>query len=299
MKLATTTGDFSAYTANQLEAMEYIAKAGFKYIDYSFGIDYKNQSGIFGDDIYGYIEKVKAHTDRLGVKLVQAHSPMGKPLSDEDGSFTEATRKCIEACGLWEIENIVIHTGYREGLSPEETFRENRAFFMPLLHEAEKYNVNILAENFNKRCYESLYWIDNATDLLKMIEEVSHPLFHAVWDAGHANMQEMPQDEELRILGSHVRALHIQDNMGEKDTHHFPFCGSLSLDCLMHGLMDIGYSGYFTFEASNLFSSGKTRRSFEKDERLLNLPLSLKLKAEELLYEIGKTVLTAYGLYEE
>ena len=32
MKLATTTGDFSAYTDSQELAMEYIAKAGFKYI---------------------------------------------------------------------------------------------------------------------------------------------------------------------------------------------------------------------------------------------------------------------------
>lgn len=299
MKLATTTSDFSAYTANQLESMEYIAKAGFKYIDYNFGRDYAEHSGIYGDDFYGYIEKVKAHTEKLGVKLVQSHSPMGKPLLDENGEFSEATRKCIEACGLWGIENIVIHTGYRAGLTPEETFEENKLFFMPLLKEAEKYNVTILVENFNKMSVDGLYWIDNATDLLKMIECVNHPLLHAVWDAGHANMQPMPQDEELRILGSHVRALHIQDNMGDNDTHNFPYCGTLSLDSLMHGLEDIGYKGYFTFECGNLFVPATGRRPFEKDERLIVPPLALKLKAEELLYEIGKTVLTQYGCYEE
>lgn len=299
MRLATTTGDFSAYTSNQLEAMEYIAKAGFKYIDYNFGIDYKNQSGIYGDDFYGYINKVKIHADKLGVKLVQAHSPMGKPLFDEDGAFSEATRKCIEACGLWGIENVAVHAGYREGLTPEETFEENKKFFMPLLREAEKYNVNILVENFNKMYKQDVYWIDNAPDLLKMVECVNHPLFHAVWDAGHANMQEMPQDEALRIMGNHIRAIHVQDNMGEQDTHNAPFFGSLSLDALMHGLLDIGYKGYFTFEAGNFFLPAKKRRAFEKDGRLLNVPLELKIKAEALLYEIGKTILTAYDLYEE
>ena len=35
MKLATTTGDFQAYTHNQNDAILEINKAGFKYIDYS------------------------------------------------------------------------------------------------------------------------------------------------------------------------------------------------------------------------------------------------------------------------
>lgn len=299
MKLATTTGDFSAYTDNQLKAIEYIGKAGFKYIDYSFESDYKYSRGIFGEDFYGYIEEVKNHSEKIGVKLVQAHSPMGKPLAEDSGAFVRATQKCVEACGLWGIENIVVHSGYTVGLTPEETFEENKKFFAPILETAEKAGVNILVENFNKMYKENLYWIDNAPDLLKMIECVNHPRFHAVWDAGHANMQQMPQDEALRILGSHVYALHVQDNMGECDSHNAPFFGSLSLDSLMHGLKDIDYKGYFTFEAPRIFTPAKKRRPFEKDERLRTVPLSLRIKAEELLYEIGKTILTAYDCFEE
>ena len=33
MKLATTTGDFTAYVSSQLESMQYIAQAGFKYAE--------------------------------------------------------------------------------------------------------------------------------------------------------------------------------------------------------------------------------------------------------------------------
>ena len=50
MKLATTTADFYSYTKSQTEAMEYIRRAGFKYIDYNFGTDYNCKTGIFGDD---------------------------------------------------------------------------------------------------------------------------------------------------------------------------------------------------------------------------------------------------------
>ena len=36
-----------------------------------------------------------------------------------------------------------------------------------------------------------------------------------------------------------------------------------------------------------------------RDKRLLEAPLSLRIKAEEFMYEIGKTTLEAYGCFEE
>ena len=46
MKLATTTGDFNAYTGNPIESLKYIREAGFKYADYSFSLDYRTQTGV-------------------------------------------------------------------------------------------------------------------------------------------------------------------------------------------------------------------------------------------------------------
>jgi sugar phosphate isomerase/epimerase len=205
----------------------------------------------------------------------------------------------VDACGAWGIPNLVVHSGYTPGLTVEETFAANKVFFDPILERAERYGVNILVENFNKMCVPGLYWIDNATDLLGLIEYVDHPLFHAVWDAGHANLQEMPQDEELRLLGSHVRAIHVQDNRGDTDSHLLPFLGTMSMDALMNGLLDIGYKGYFTFEVGGIFTPPGHKRPYEKDTRLLHTPLALKRAAETYMYELGKCVLEAYGCFEE
>lgn len=298
MKLATTTGDFFSYTHSQTEAFAHIKKAGFRYVDYNFGRDYEAQSGIYSAGFQGYFEQIQEDAQKIGVTLVQAHAPMGKPLCDEDGSFLASTLRCVDACGAWGIPNLVVHSGYAEGLSPEETFAKNREFFMPLLERAERYGVNILVENFNRMWKEGLYWIDNALDLLRMIEVVDHPLFHAVWDTGHANMKEMPQDEALRLLGSHVRALHVQDNLGNKDSHIAPFSGTLNLDSLMHGLLDIGYEGYFTFEVSNLAVAAE-KRTFETDTRLATPPLAVRDAFDRYLYEIGKCILQTYNCFEE
>ena len=301
MRLATTTGDFAAYTQDQKQSMACIRQAGFRFLDYSFGPDYARRDGAYSADWQGYIDAIADEARRLGARFVQAHAPMGSPIrrGEYHKAFVADTIRCIDACARLGVENLVVHSGYEMGITKEECFDRNRGFFMELLDRAEDAGVNILVENFNKMCVEGMYWIDNAPDLLALIEYVGQPMFHAVWDTGHANMQEMPQDEALRLLGGHVRALHVQDNMGDTDAHIAPFFGTLNLDSLIAGLQQIGYGGYFTFEADNIFLPGKKRRQYAPDERLLSAPLPLRIKAEALLYEIGKCALSAYGLYEE
>ncbi|MBR7133232.1 MAG: sugar phosphate isomerase/epimerase [Clostridia bacterium] len=301
MKLATTTGDFFEYTYLQDDAIKYIKKAGFKYIDYSFGFDYRNNSGIFGEDFYKYIDYINRFANEQEIKFIQAHSPMGTPIVKNNNyrPFIDATNKCIEACGALGIKNIVVHSGYEGGLTKEQTFERNKEFYYELLPTAEKYGVNILTENFNKMCIPNLFWIDNAQNMRELIDFVDHPLFHCCWDTGHANMQEMPQHEELKILGNDVCALHVQDNFGNNDNHIAPFFGTMNIDSLMHGLADIGYDGYFTFESDCIFCPSYNKRTFKKDSKLLLPPIEIKEKAESMLYDIGKHILTSYDCFEE
>ncbi len=300
MKLATTTGDFFKYTNSQIESLRHIYDAGFKYADYNFGCDHTGRTGVFSEDYRAYFEEVKKATEDIGIKLVQAHAPMGKPFLEEEGKqLIEDTIRCIEACAGWGIPNLVIHGGYALGLTVEENFEYNKQFFMPLLKCAEKYGVNILVENFNKMYKEGVYWIDNAKDLRGLIDYVDHPLFHAVWDTGHANLQEMPQNEELQLLGDHVRAVHIQDNMGLKDQHLTPFFGTMNMDDIMNGLLNIGYNGYFTFEVINIFTAASKKREYANDTRLASATLEMRDAFERFLYLLGKNILEKYDCFEE
>lgn len=298
MKLASSTGDFYGYTGSDTESLRLLKEAGFHYADFNFGCSHSQRTGVYSDDCERYFEQVALAAEDIGIGLIQGHAPMGDPIAEDNEQFIKDTIRCIDACGAWKIPNLVVHSGYLPNLSAKETFAKNKAFFMPLLDAAEKYGVNILVENFNKMCIPNLYWIDNAPDLLAMIEHVNHPLFHAVWDTGHANMQEMPQDEALRLLGGHVRALHVQDNLGDKDSHLVPFLGTLNLDAVMNGLLDIGYNGYFTFEVGKFFLPAEKRRPCERDKRLASAPLELRYAFERYLYQLGKCVLEAYDCYE-
>lgn len=299
MKLATTTGDFGRYTRHQPQAIEWIAESGFRYVDYNFHNDYAKRNGILGHDYRRYIDELKAVAEKCGVKIVQAHAPIGNPFMEAGNALADATILSVKACAELGIKDLVIHSAYAPGLSKEETIEKNKAFYMPILREAEQYDVCILTENLYKMTDPNVFWIDNARDLLELIEYVDHPLFHAVWDTGHANMQDIPQDESIRLLGRHLRGLHVNDNFGEVDSHIPPYFGTMNLDSLMHGLSDIGYDGYFTFEAFNFFGGlPNPKRKYEADKRLELPDLQTRKKAEDLLYEIGKNILSAYQCFK-
>jgi len=299
MKLATTTGDFSSYTADQAQAVRYIAESGFRYIDYSFGADYTRNSGIYSDDMQSHLDRMLDTASELNVKFVQSHSPMGAPIADDNDAFVDATIRSIEAAGILGIPTIVVHSGYVKDISKDECFERNRTFYRRLMPTTEKYGIYVLVENFNKMHNPSIYWVDNAADLCTMVDYIDHPLVKACWDVGHGNMQETQQNEAMHILGNRVKALHVQDNYGNADSHMAPFFGTVNLDSLLHGLIDIGFDGYFTFESGNFFLPAKSRRQFEADTRLAMAPLELRLKAERLLYDIGECVLKSYDCFEE
>ncbi len=242
---------------------------------------------------------MKAAAEASGARFVQAHAPMGDPIKEGNSAFSEATAHCVKMAAALGIPNIVIHTGYERGLSREETFERNAQFFRPLLALADRLNITLLAENFNKMCIDGLYWIDNASDLLAFIESVNHPRLQAVFDAGHDNMQKTTRKEAVCLLGEHLHALHVQDNPGGDDCHMMPFYGTLDVDSLMEGLLEVGYKGYFTFEASSMMHRYKSRDLPADAPPLARPPLSLRIAEEKLLYEIGKTFLSSYGVFEE
>ncbi len=300
MKLATTTCDFSKYFTDQELIVKHLHQCGFRYIDYSFGIDYKYQSGFF-KDFRAQVDKMKRASNALGIKYVQSHAPMGTPIVKNENYefFIEANKLCIKACAELGIPNIVVHSGYEKGISKQECFERNKEFYMQLLPTAEKYNVEILTENFNKMWSPEIYWIDNAPELRELVDYINHPLLNVCWDIGHGNLQNMPQDEALRILGDKVHALHVQDNYNRTDSHKAPFFGTTNFDSVMYGLKEIGFDGYFTFESDNLLTDRNNKRQFDKDTRLLTPPIEFQLRVENLLYDIGKYILTSYDCFEE
>ena len=80
----------------------------------------------------------------------------------------------------------------------------------------------------------------------------------------------------------------------------------LDFDSIVQGLLDVKYDGYFTFEADNIILSrshfphgGRKKSPSITDRRLALPPIEIKQKAISFLYEIGKSILSAYDCFEE
>ena len=304
MKIASTTGDFATLpNEDHLEKIRHVAKGGFKYIDISFYSINKDTSPFVLDNFKDYVEELKNLAKELGIKYVQAHLPSFNPMDSERfDDYVKLTVRAIEVCGMLGIENAVIHTGWMDGVTKEEYFKINREALKPLFPAMEKNNVNVLIENSTKANMGEKYFFLTGADMKEFIEYVNHPLIHACWDLGHANI-EGHQYEDIIALGDDLRAIHVHDNNGKGDQHMALFTGTLNLDEVMTALIEIGYKGYFTFEAEATVSFGNTwqlkRHTFEKDTRLFNPTTPMYDAAEKFLFEIGKACLEAYGIYEE
>ena len=75
------------------------------------------------------------------------------------------------------------------------------------------------------------------------------------FDTGHANLAQVNQPAAIQQIGSRLKALHINDNRGEKDDHLLPYLGYVEWTPLLKSLADVNYQGDFTYEIHN-FTGG-------------------------------------------
>lgn len=297
MRFATTTGDFDAYFQSTPEKVRQIHLAGFSSIDISF-YD-RNASNSWESEI----PKLKDLEQELGVAYVQAHCPGGNPLCHDQNwqPLLDATITSIRCCGLLGIPNTVIHAGWADHLGKEAFFEENLKFFQLLFPAMEQYGVNLLIENSTRANMGERYYFYTGSDMKEFLEYANHPLLHACWDTGHANI-EGHQHQDLVDLGKELYAIHFNDNRGTLDEHIHPFMGTMSVDEIMHGLLDANYQGAFTMECNSTLRPASywlgNRHPYSRDERLFNPPLAIAQASEKLLFETGKAILQAYDLWD-
>lgn len=302
MKLATTTGDFDLYTTDYLERLQLVRQAGFRYIDLSVYDLTADDPLILGDDWEKAADALLSYAQENGMQFVQCHAPNTNPLDPaQEDQAVQWTIRTLALCERLGIPNMVIHAGWDPDATRQEWFPRNKAFFTRLFDAMEKHGVNVLHENSTSGNMP-WYYPKTGADMGEFCEYVGHPLFHACWDTGHANIEGSQYDQILDI-GKHLYAVHINDNRGKQDEHIIPYLGTVNMDEVMHGLQDVGFQGPFTLEAGSSMREPKSwfgdRHTFEKDTRLLRPTKALQLELEKFMYAVGKHILTAYDLMEE
>jgi len=304
MRLATTTGDFGAYFVTDEERIAAIYRAGFRHIDLSFYHALDTEPFYMGSDWREKAERLKYFADSLGMDFVQSHAPSGNPLQFDSTweDLVFATERSLEVCKILGIPNAVYHAGWAVGNTVREHFDFNLKFLERLYPTMEKTGVSLLVENSTRANMGEQYFFYDGATMRDFIRYANHPLLHACWDTGHANI-EGSQYQDLLDLGSELYGVHVHDNGGHGDEHDMPYFGTINMDEVLCGLIDSGYQGDFTFEVDSVpyrFGNWQIhRRDFKRSEKLKNPPTFLKEKFEGILYDMGRYFLESYQVWED
>jgi sugar phosphate isomerase/epimerase len=310
MKLGTSTGDFTGYVDSIEEEIKNFRNSKFRYInleqvDKSFEQD--------GDEWRRKVDAWGEAAAYAGVSFLASHSPCVNAYSHMDEQTYQvalrAIRRSIEACHILGIPSTVVHASSNVKFSYWDFWKKNKRFYTDLFDLMEKYNVMVLTENMHEFAY---FHLSTGKEMREFIDYIDHPLFAACWDTAHGNLnrkaRERGQYQCITEIGDKLKGLHISDNFGDGPHHHtWPFAGVINFDSVLQGLVDVGYDGPFTFEASYTLLHATNlpyrRKAWEHNgetvTKLHSPSIALKKQAIDLLYETGKYMLQTYDCYEE
>lgn len=304
MKIATTTGDFGVYCPTDEARIRELHRAGFRYIDLNM-YSLTPECEYMRDGWADAVKRLQSVADELGMQFVQAHSQGGNPLSDDPDHvdfLLKATLRSIEICEMLGIKNTVVHNGFQSGLTKEEWFVQNKAFYEKLFPTMERCGVNVLCENSTKSNMGDRYFLFTGKDMREFIAFVGHPQIHGCWDTGHANC-EGNQYDDIMAVGDELFAIHYNDNHGAMDDHVAPFLGTLNHDEVIRALIDVGFKGYFTLECDSSLTKYNQwtgmRRRFEGASKLREPQLFMQRHIEAMMYDTAKWMLEEYGIFED
>jgi sugar phosphate isomerase/epimerase len=252
------------------------------------------------DDWQSKVKELKAVADDLGMEFVQMHSPAFETLEtlDPNENWDEKlaqTIRSIEMCKLLDIPMTVVHAGVKRNTSKEETIELNKQFYQLLVPAMEETGTQVLVENAPVADNQGRYYLNNGARLKEFLDYFNHPLLRACWDVGHGNYFGAQYDDILTV-GKYISAIHYNDNVGGPvDMHTIPFMGTLNNDEVVRALIEIKFSGPFTFEATG---KGAGIRNFSNNNDR-EIKLSIIRALEVALYQTGKLLLNKYNIFEE
>jgi len=319
MRLATTTADFRSFYGNDhITLIRQLYDAGFRYIDLSLSRVDREDPLLVREDWRKEAGRLKSFVESMGMAFVQAHSPCWASYDDSLRARTALGAikdydlnlkwqiRAIQVCKELGIPNIVVHPLISEHTGKDAFYELNRKFYRELIPVMEETGVNVLTENAagedlqSKEDIRDKFMATTGAQLKELVKYVDHPQFHVCWDIAHRSQDGCNQYEDLMALGEDLYGLHVGDNRGPKHghTHIIPFFGVVNFDDIMHGLIDCGYKGDFTYEVCGTIPPAEARRKFDEDDRLSRCPLELEKDLERYKYKVGKYILEKYGCFE-
>ncbi len=269
-----------------LESLRFCRDAGFTVLDFNLCALPRRKTELHGEDWKTRVDAIRNEAEKLGIVFSQSHPPYrpgreGVFQNPEEGAFFQAMAlRAIEISAMLGVKWAVLHPVTAVG-SQEYVLEENIAYnhqvFGPEAELAFKLNVGLAFENMcdsqGRRRFGT-----TAGELTSLMDSFRHPLVGLCWDTGHANRQYDDQVPAILQLGRRIKALHIDDNIGQTDLHLMPFLGNIPWERVMHALYETGYEGDLIYE-------------IKSNDRM---PAPLKDRTASYVFAVGEYLLSLF-----
>jgi Sugar phosphate isomerases/epimerases len=281
--LVSNQTDIFARRFGEFEAIKLLARIGWDALDFSMFDKTGQNSILVRDDWREYAKSLRKTADECGVFFNQAHAPFASYVAGKDEYNTKIHAqivRSIEIAGILGVDIIIVHPISLKA-SYEEQKELNLEFYNSLLPYCKQYGVKVALENMwgwsGETHSVTPAACSTAAEFVDYIDSLDRDWFCACLDIGHGEMQgsgALSSVELIKALGGdRLKALHVHDNDKIGDLHTLPFTRSINWNDITAALIEVNYSGIFTFEADNFIAG---------------FPNDLSEAASKLMLEVGR-----------
>ncbi len=254
-----------------IRALEIAKEIGADAVDFNVANaphwDYRESTSVYSlpeEQIVAYFQKIRQKADELGLIISQTHGRLrGYRLDEEENRavLKNARLDCL-ATQILGAPVCVVHsvaTGLVGPDTPAEVMRDlNFRWFCDLLKYAKEYGIGIATETFgDSPKYKICDFFGNADEFFNSYERIAAHGDNAARlsvciDTGHSNKAmrfgNPTPAEVIRMLGSRISVLHLNDNDTLTDQHKIPMTGCIDWNDVFDALDEVGYRGIYNME---------------------------------------------------
>ncbi len=251
-------------------ALEIAKEIGADAVDFSThfkALSYKNPDSLYSksdDEIISYYSDLGDYARQLGLVISQTHGRVEgfKNIAYEDEALLQNIRRDILAASALGAPACVIHgvTSIFLGADadPQLMHSLNFEMFTKSLPFAKKYGVKIATETFGDAVkFDACDFFGNINEFIKSYNRICavedfKEHFTVCVDTGHSNKASRYNNpssaDVIRMLGSEISVLHLNDNDKITDQHKIPLTGTIDWDDVFDALDEVGYNGVYNME---------------------------------------------------
>ena len=153
----------------------------------------------------------------------------------------------LETAKKYEIPNLIVFPGNRDGLSDEEGAANTITGLNLVKQAAEEANVTLIMELLNSKVDHPDYQCDHTDWAAKVIAEVNSPRVKLLYDIYHMQIMEGDLIRTIRDNIGHIAHFHTAGNPGRNDLDENQ---EIYYPAIARALNELGYDGWVGHEFS-------------------------------------------------